>query len=179
MFREFYFFAQKTKCVIMVTYTGRKQNRECDCMEILKREGILDLEEADRYQTLHGNLDLQVRKRPMYVIRGSWNAQAPDTNHDILGWALERLPYIPSVLITENHGYLLFATPGQCYQVSLMKEDDVVGYWSRKCGLVPVYVKDITHYIKVPTKNGNPYPKKWDLDAAHIIEKVDYKCGGI
>ena len=144
-------------------------------MELKDRKVFTDLQEAEDYHTEHGNLDLQVRKRPMYVIRGAWNAQAPDTNHDILGWGLEKLPHIPSILVTENHGCLLFATPGQCYQVSLLGDNDLVGYWGRHEGLVPIYKSDISHYIGVPTKNRNPYPKKWDLDADGIIESIDYK----
>ena len=140
------------------------------------RNGITDLEEASRFHDQHGGLDLQVRKRPMYVIRGAWNAQAPDTNHDIIGWGLEKLPYIPSILITENHGCIFFGTPGQCHQVrDLAEESDVIGYWGRSRGMIPIYMSDINHYIEVPTKKGNPYPKKWDLDAECIIKSIDYK----
>lgn len=145
-------------------------------ISIFEREGIWDLQEAVIYQEQHGNLDFIVRKRPMYVIRGAWHAQAPDTNHDIIGYGLERLPFIPSVLITEKHGCLFFGTPGQCHKVcDLCEEEDVIGYWSNKRGLVPIYKHDMTHYIEVPTKKGNPYPKKWDLDAENIIKVVDYK----
>lgn len=143
---------------------------------LVYRNGITDLEEACRFVDEHGGLDLQVRKRPMYVIRGAWNAQAPDTNHDIIGWGLEKLPYIPSILITENHGCIFFGTPGQCHQVrDLAKDSDVIGYWGRSKGWVPIYMSDINHYVEVPTKKGNPYPKKWDLDTENIIKSIDYK----
>lgn len=143
---------------------------------IFERDGIEDLQEAVEYQEQHGNLDFIVRKRPMYVIRGAWHAQAPDTNHNIVGFGLEKLPLIPSILITENHGCIFFGTPGQCHQVrDLCEQDAVVGYWGNRNSLVPIYKQDMTHYIAVPTKNRNPYPKKWDLDADNIIKKIDYK----
>lgn len=144
---------------------------------ILNRNGFSDLEEASEYHDKHGGLNFQVRKRPMYVIRGAWNAQAPDTNHDILGWGLDRLPLIPSILISRNHGCLYFGTPGQCHEVrDLAENDTLIGYWgTSKKGLVPIFQSDINHYIEVPTKRRNPYPSKYELDRDNIIKHVDYK----
>ena len=142
-------------------------------MGLNARKGISDLQDAIDLQKNHGDISFKVRKRPMYVIRGAWNDQAPNTNSNILGFALEKLPYIPSILITDEYG-IFFGTPGQCNTISELYDDDIVGYWGKKEGMIPIYKKDIVYTVSVPTKKTNPYPKKYILDKEHIIEKINY-----
>ena len=136
--------------------------------------GFLDLNQAETYQRKHGNVYFKERRRPVYVVRGAWNAQAPGTNERIIGCALERLPNIPSILISDIHGCLFFGTPGQCKKVEKLKDTDVLTMWYRKDAYYPIYKSDITHCIAVPTKKGNPYPKKPELDRDGIITKINY-----
>lgn len=119
------------------------------------------------------NMKFKVRNRPMYVIRGAWNAQAPETNRHILGYALEQLPMIPSILVGKEDT-IFFGTPGQCTFVKKCGMDEVIGIWGRGDGYRPIYKKDITTFISVPSKKTNPYPKKYELDRDNICRHIDY-----